>query len=315
MNDRQLRELARLAQKNACDGILYEPRLFFDAFPFEVGRQIVPGNEGAFYNGEPWPVRVTKIVAMMAPGDNVQVQPPQGDERLIQRYGLRVGHHDSFYMNEAFIALPLWHNMPTTGAQALIRGACTTLFDKTFPLGNRDTLQVEVQLLSTPPSPRKVSASFNGTGRLSHRPYQLSASIDLVDEVVQTLDVDLLRNAGVEPIDIEEMTLFCGAPEQDSNPAGDIQQLLVSIKQIGNGTEREWQSPPSAPVPFPLCPASLWGVTTGRVIVHELPGPPEAPGWLLNPNEGLTTEIISFDTTRPVSETVLLGMYGYVIVT
>jgi hypothetical protein len=53
--------------------------------------------------------------------------------------------------------------------------------------------------------------------------------------------------------------------------------------------------------------------------VHELPvtGPDGIRGWLFQPGQGMTVNLQNFDATRQetVSESVWLGMVGYVIIT
>jgi hypothetical protein len=312
-----LRELAR---RNVCEGILHEPRLYYDAVRFEVGDARQFTRDDVFRNGEQYPVRITHILAAMRVGDDDAPAPDQGDERLIQRYGLRIRAHDTFYQTQTFVPFPLFHNCLSAAAEAITRGTSNWKFPKTFPLGQRDTLVVDVQLEFVPDNSRVVGVSFHGRGRASHRPYHLSARATLDDTSTVRLATDDYRNDGTEVIDIYEVVIHCGSDTQASNPSGDIQQLLIGIRQTGNGTQQQWDVGPVSPFPtapsfapagtVQLSPAVLWGVNTGRAIVHELPEP-----WLWQPGQGVTPELESFDTTRTTIEDIWLAMAGHVVVT
>jgi hypothetical protein len=179
---------------------------------------------------------------------------------------------------------------------------------------------VDVQLEAVPSSARRVGVTFSGTGRLSQRPYRLGDELSIADAVRTQLDPTALKQDGGEPIDIHEMSVWCGAPINNNDLAGDIQQLRIGCRQTGNGTNQQWEVGPVAVAPGanPLCPAGLWGATTGRAIVHEFPVASDGErGWLWQPGQGVTVELRDFDTVRlaTVTETVWVAMAGYAILT
>lgn len=307
--------LVKLGKYNVCEGREYEPRLFYELFTFPLGRQVVFSEDGVFKNGNEWPIRITHILAAMRPAVSIPspaVAPNQGDERLIQRYGLRIKGHDTFYMSDLFTPFPLWHNVESGVSDSVLRGTSVWKFDQPWPLASRDTIQVDVQLQNAPTANtnRRVGITFHGYGDKSKRPYQFPSYTTLTDVTSTQLPVDNLRNAGGEVVWITEMEVFCSAENTASNPAGDISQLLLSIRHLGSGTQRPWNIGPTVVV-LPRAPALLYGPSMGRAIVHRLP----KGGWLWQPDEGVQPEIFSFDTTRSVVEGVWLGMLGYMILT
>lgn len=313
----------RLAKFNVCDGIQVEPRLWWNEFVFEAGagpRVYAPDN--VFYNGDEYPVRITHILAAMRPRQTDESPAPsvlQGDERRIQRYGLLVETHDTFYQNSLHVPLPLWHNVCSAGMQAVAPGYASVRFQKTFPLAQRQSWVIEVQLETTPDEARTVGITFHGVGRISKRPYLFNGQINLSTTTSGNIDPFELRSQGGEPVDIWGMSLFCSAIEGANDAAGDIRQLRVSIRSTGNGTQQNWESGPiPAAGPEPIAPAVLWGATTGRAIVHALPQTgPDVYGWLVQPGQGFTLSLLNYDTTHQatIEEAVWLAFYGYVIIT
>lgn len=315
------RYLQRLANSNVCDGIQYEPRMWWNQYDFTAGGStFVQDTDEIFYNGDQYPVRITHIVAAMAVGETLSPDPTpvQGDPRLIQRFGLRIQTHDAFYMSPGYIPLPLWHNVQTVGASAVAPGISSITFPRPFPLGQRQTWSIDVSLEQTPASGRDVGVTFVGLGRTSKRPYRFGTVARLTDTNVLTLNSMDLRSQGQEVVDITGMSLFCGAPIENNDAAGDIRQLRIATRSTGNGTEQLWEQGPITS-PVSRAPAVLWGTDVSRAVVHELPvtGPDGIRGWLFQPGQGMTVNLQNFDATRQetVSESVWLGMVGYVIIT
>ena len=54
-----------------------------------------------------------------------------------------------------------------------------------------------------------------------------------------------------------------------------------------------------------------WGPTLGRGVIHRLPG----DGWLWDPGQGVTVEVINSDTARQIEEGIDISMLGHVVVT
>lgn len=324
MSDKTQQYFQRLARENTCRGVLYEPRIYYATVDFSIGDRYQFPEPGIFANGEQFPVRITDIVSIMATDtdnnpNSPSVTPAQGDERLINRYGLRVRSNDVFYQASDYIPLPLWHNVNVTAPEIITSGNASWSFDHPVPFGARDSLQIHVALRNSPTAGhRKVGVSFQGVGRASGRPYHFGSTKNLTDESRAQLDVDDFRNEGAEIIDIYEMTVHCGAQSNASDPAGDIRELKLNIIQHGNGTNIAWGQGPIVTnsggqdsKEQALCPAGLFGRTISRGVVHHLPG----NGWIWQPGQGVDIELESFDTSRNAIESVDIAMLGYIIVT
>jgi hypothetical protein len=242
--------LQRLGRENVCEGVRYEPRIFWDALDFASGDREAFSNPDIFRNGEGYAVRITHLTAVMR-GFQAASSPPnsplQGDERLVQNYSMRVRAHDTYYMTERFLPLPLWHNQRVAGADAVSRGSSSWPFLKQpakpalaegylpqpFTLGQRDVFEVGVQLETVPSGAREVAVAFDGVGRLSRRPYRLAATLDVSDAIRNTLPVDSFRNEGAEPIDIYSMSIRCSSPLADADPSGDIADRQRHQRSLG----------------------------------------------------------------------------------
>lgn len=311
----------KLAERNVCDGVQYEPRLWWAELVFAAGGlPLVTADQSIFYNGDEFPTRITHITAAMRPGtpQSPEPVPLQGDERLIQRFGLRVQSHDTFYQNSLHIPMPLWHNVCTAGMAAISPGYSSVRFERPFPLGQRQSWQIDAQLETTPAEPRTVGVTFDGKGRTSKRPYAFASVISLADTTTGSFDPMDLRSQGGEVVDIEGMSLFCSAEAGANDAAGDIRQLRVAIRQTGNGTQQQWEQGAIGPGASPLAPAVLWGIGTGRAVVHQLPFTgPDVRGWLVQPGQGFTVSMLNLDPARQaaVEEAVWLGFYGYTVIT
>ena len=305
----QEKYLQKLAKRNVCDGILREPRLFFDQLVFPVGTAEVRNNPETFRNGEQFPVVITHVLMTMRRNEGGGGVPAQGDERLISRYGVRIRNADSFYMSSRYVQIPLWHNVNASASPVVTQGSATWNFPFVVPLGQRDSFVVDAQLFAVPSTPRPVSVAFNGVGRASRRPYQLSSTANLANAVQAQLDPADFRNDGAEVIDITQMVAFVGAESEANDPVGNIREARFGIRQTGNGTNRNWQSGPNAG--SLLAPGPLWGPDVGRSVIHRLPG----DGWVFDPGQGVTVDMISSDLTRAYEEAIDISMLGYVVVT
>jgi len=314
--------LRKLANDNVCEGVDYEPRIWANRFEFTAitasdrANRRVDADESVYYNGEETPVRITHLAAIMDPTGtepSPALNPSIGDERMIQRFGVRIKAHDTYYMNHRHIPLPLLHNKRTALAEIVAQGNSVWKFDHPVTMGQRDAFVVDVQLFSTPASARIVGVSFDGYGAISKRPYRLHAAIELTDTTSTQLDTSLLKNDGAEVIRITQMVVTCNSPIDATNPAGDIQQLRIGVRQTGNGSQHDWDKtgPIGAGGAQPLLPAGLWAPTGGRAVVHELPD----KGWLFHNGQGVNVDMLHLDTTRQQNtsyvERVWFALLGY----
>lgn len=311
----------RLAERNEAeqDAKLCEPRVLFDNFYFDgTVQRVAQPTQSVFRNGERFPYRITHLLMQMAYEADDGQSPVGGDEREVQRYGLRVKSHGTYYQNFQFTPLPLFANKPIAASDVATSAQATWRFDQPFVIGNRDTFSVDVQLLVAPGSGSdRVTVSFQGVGLYSRQPKILTGTLEISDVSKHTIDVNSYRNDGTEPMEIHTCIAHHAPPSTTQNPVGNIRNVRIQIQANGNGTNQRWIIGPSALAPGApaaldlsngLMPAPLFGTAAGRAIVHRLPG----KGWLWYPGEGVFTEMQSYDTSR--EEMVLLAMLGYVIV-
>lgn len=302
-----------LTPKNICSGILYEPRLLFDVCTFDGTQQLNFGNPDVFRNTERYPFHITHILAAMMNQDEDEASPPLGDERMVQRYGLTIIGHDTYYINPGtpdLPLLPLWHNVVSAASDIITLSQTTWDFMYPVEMGRRDTFQVEVQLIVPPETgDERVSVTFHGFGMLSKEPKILSGYIDLSSDSPGTIDTDFFRNDGLEPLMITKVTVNDQPPLANSNPTGNVRNVRMRIRQNGNGTQQWWSRGPIITAPNDRAPEPLWGITTGRAIIHKIPG----GGWRWASGEGVNIKVQSYSPTR--AETVLIAMAGYVEVT
>lgn len=316
--------LRQLAKKNQVTGLLYEPRMYYDVIRYTSSSDArQAGNPDIFRNGEKYPVRITHITAAVLPASAASpaLSPAQGDERMVQRYNLRVRAHDDWYMQENFVPLPLWHNVVQAAGDVITRSTATYNLRYPLILGQRDTLEIETRLEeATSNGARTIGMSADGVGMMSRRPKRLASTTDRTTTDETTLDTDRFRNDGAEPMEIHSLTFQCSAEANDGDPTGNIRQARCRIRHIGNGTNEWWMVGPIGPSNDldNHCPMVLLGKDVGRAIVHALPQTVEgpeglAPGWLLEPGEGVTIETEAVTTGR--EEPLAIGMLGYAIVT
>lgn len=302
----------RLGSGRIREGVVNEPRIYWDEVAQNTSSTsaITQGTPGVFINGEQFPVRITHITA----GVRFIAQDNTIDDTAgIQRIGLRMVYHNQFYMNPQFLAVPVWANkriaMPTP--QGLGNSHWDFVANGQPPvLSARDTLTVTVQLQSAPTANQfiPVNVVFTGIGALSRRPYLFNGTVNLTDANETNLSTVDFRNDGSEPVILTDMTANIGGQDNGA-PAGAIGRLRFNVRQSGNGTGANWFSGPKTPVMLPNMPAVLAGVTSGRGVVHELPG----DGFIWEPGEGLTIETQSL--IAGVQSVLVLGLCGYIMVT
>lgn len=309
--------LVKLAEKNLREGIIEEPRLYYDfaempsSAPFTV-----PFTNNVFRNGEQFPVRITHMIATIAPTFGGSPAGEFSDERLIQHVALRMRWHDTDYMSSFFMPLPLWSNKVVGGAEATQQGSTSWVLDRPLILSARDSLRVQTQLVADADDPRNVMMAFSGIGLLSKRPYLFGSSpITLENDALTQIPSRGYINDGAEPVAITDLTTQVTGVLTDANPAGDARRCCWGIRQIGNGTQSDWLIGPNGAPPAVVgnlfCPGSLLGISTGRSIVHRFPG----DGIVWEPGEGIQAEIAPVSGVDDVQGcTVYLGFAGYISV-
>jgi len=306
-----------LAQRNVMDGILYEPRLYTQLFDFTDPDQVRPlaSDDAVFRNGEQYPVRITHLVAAIRDTGVVQTRDP----RFVQRFGVRLRAHDTYYMNDEFCLLPLFHNTVTSAAEVVSRSVSSWTFAHPTYMGARDGFEVKLALeygvSAQFEESIRVWVTFHGVGAISRRPKQLTGYKDFVPAdgtAIRAIPIEFYRNDGTEPLEVTGITVHVQAADGlvGADPSGNIRRVKLSVRQSGNGTNQRWTATPTSE-PGNLVPASLWGLTTGRCVVHELPENDNYPGWLWYPNEGLTVEVMP---NPNVDRAVYVGLVGHICV-
>jgi hypothetical protein len=306
-HERYIDHLVKLAEKNPCEGIVEEPRAYFDVIRLpDQTRLPVRSNPQVFENGERYPVLLTHLLAFVRPNYTTN----EGfDEALIQRVGMRLVFDNSFYQNADFQALPLWHNVVATGNPTLQRSHACFTFDRPLILTSRNSLDVRVNLSDTPTSARRCEVAFRGTGLLSKQPIVLAGSVDLENQLVVTIPLDAYRNLRAEPIALTDMTVLLTSESSDADAVGDLRPLNIAVRTVGGGTQAEFFIGPSDPA-WPRMPAYMLGKTTGRCIVHRFPG----DGVRLEPGQSFYAELSPLDSTAYDID-VALSTHGSIFVT
>ncbi len=319
-----------LAETNPTNGVLYEPRAYFDLFQLN-GVQEVHGHSEVFRNGEDFPILLTHVTA--ATTYRNQANNAVLDERLIQRVGMYLNFHDQYYMNApqqlggagsvgAVIQaapIPTWANVPTGGPEILTRGTSSWRFDKGCILSARDTLKVRARLYSLPTaeSAVPVSVSFTGIGLISRAPYFFSGTVQLTDLGWQEFDVMNFANDGSEPIILTDMDVQVQGETTATDPTGDSRRVYVSVRQIGNGTNANWfRGPVNATtpgvgdlMPSDAVPAVLLGQKLGRCLVHQFPQPV-----VWEPGEGISAAMQALVASAGTTVNVNLGLLGFIMI-
>lgn len=309
--DEYMAHLIKLAEDNVCHGVLEEPRGFFDTITITGDGNIVRGNPDVFRNGEQFPVRLTHmtVAARSLESDLVTAAA----ETAVQNVGLRLIFHDQYYMAPVFAPVPIFQNVINGGSIAVSQAQASWRFARPFILSARDTMNVAVALEEDPGADeRRVAVAFTGVGMLSRRPYFIESDATIGDLNQVILPTDNFRTDGSEPVIITDMTVNCSGLLTALEPLGDIRQVRVQIRQVGNGTNADWFTGPiGITPPLPQCPAVLLGILTGRCVAHELPG----DGILWEPGEGLDVEMVELPNVDAAGVRMAIGFFGYVSVT
>lgn len=323
--------LQKLADGNVTNGVLYEPRAYFDMIPLGASPEQFFGHPEVFRNGEEFPVIITHMTATLSLLD--QDAASVNDERLVQAVGMYMKFHEQYYMNPpqtfevviggAFTGvqlsapLPTWINTQVATSDVTNRGATSWRLPRPNILSVRDTLRVEVMTPYPVNGTRYVTVGFMGIGILSRQPYFLSGTAE-IEGAGTTLQIDTEQfvNDGVEPILLTDMTCNVQPESGDPNAIPDARSIFLRVRQIGNGTGADWfQSPlnfivPGTGVTLPtsMCGVSNLATKNGRAVVHEFP---KAVIW--EPGAGLDIAVQSLDA-RPEAMSVQVALLGYIAV-
>jgi hypothetical protein len=312
--------LVKAAKQIHLDGVLYEPRVYFDVFSVSSDlspSQIVQGSpNNIFVNGEQFPVSLQYMTASLLPdivGEGI------ADPRLLQRIGLRVRYHDQYYMARTHAPMALWTNEATSAPDFVSPSTATWDFEQPFVLSARDSLQITVQSLlplgGEGGASATVSVSLHGIGLLSERPYFFSGKTTLTDNSSTNLPTTFFRNDGSEPVVIGGMVLnvFLATPTQAVGLTFPASGITVQCRQIGNGTNADWIQGPS-PVFSSQTPAVLLGAKTGFCMTHRIPG----NGWQWRPGEGIEIDVNNLglpgNEQEPFTYRVGVALLGYIAV-
>lgn len=314
----------QLAMQNPSKGIIEEPRLYFDTITLPTARfgEIIAGHQEVFRNGERFPVRITHMAFAMARLDG-DAQPATQAETLIQRFGARLRFHDQFYMNNLatgqvpgvdgqITPIPVWGNKVVATAPAT-SFSTSTWGHQPWVYSSRDTLTVELRLDADPAEGAEVTVNvtFSGIGMQSARPYIFTGNLTLDSAGKTTIPPRFFANDGAEPVLITDTSINIGGPLNSIDATGDTRQVLVNVRQVGNGTGANWvQGPLNDPtVPVGVAPAVLWGARSGRAVIHEFPG----QGLIWEKGEGLELDMQMLVDTG-VDSRVHAAMLGYIMV-
>jgi len=297
--------LALFREPKLSDGVQFEPRGYFDVISLVHNEDnvIVPGNGSSFYNSEAYPVRLTHLTAA--------VQKISADARMIQRIGMRIRYHDAYYMAREPALIPLWSNVLTSIPDIVTPGVSVWDFEYPLILGQRDSLSVRVQQVAGDNETRSISVGFHGVGTKSKRPYFFSMPepATITDAGVHNLDASGFRSDGSEPIAVTGHAIQVGSVEGAGDATGDSRAFAVQIRQIGNGTNRDWfQGPDTSPWNARGVPAAIAGVTGGRALVHRIAG----DGFLLMPGDGFIIDAENFGVDESMD--VAIGAFGVIAV-
>lgn len=311
INANDLRQyLVKLAAGKLEEGILHEPRAYYDTIEVLPAGELTQGHFDVFKNGEDFPVRITHMIGALA-YQTVGAEPEVDDERNLQRIGLRMLFHNQYYMNDQLLPIPLWQNKCVATNDAYSFSSASWRFDVPFVLSARDTMLVEVGLFEPDPEfANLVTVAFTGVGLLSGRPYLLNGQASLETSQMQQLQPVFFANDGSEPIVVTDVTLHVAIPtSEDPDPTGDIRNVRCNIRQVGNGTNSTWCQGPSGDPLGELMPAPLWGMTTGRAVVHQFPG----DGMVLEPGEGFDIQVAGL-TADFEDHVVHVAALGYITI-
>lgn len=304
--------LVWLSSQNPREGVVEEPRAYYDVMTTLANQRPVRSADGVFYNGEKYPVVITHLTAAVLP--TYDSSPPVGfDQKLIQQIGMRLVFDDTYYQQHEFLALPNWHSEVATGPSEIARGSSHYEFDRPLILPSRDTLLVETSLLDATSVPasvtRRLSCSFKATGLLSQRPYILQSAVDRSDETKTAFLTSDFQNGGSEPIAVTDMTFSVSAESSDAVGLGDIRIADVNVRVVGNGTQSRWFQGPDDGAFAPRMPTVLLGKTTGQCVVHRFNG----EGVFLEPGRSFYAEVSSLATAADSAQ-LALAAHGTLLV-
>jgi len=318
-DNRNYKEVVQFASKNRGEGVLIEPRAYFDFLNYvdasvDLNVQVWNTDPGAFTNGEQFPVRLTHFVvspnfkvATFGTKDNVaQYVYPDA----LHSVKLRIERYDEFYMNEFLINAPAWHNVNIAPPVAVGNALVTRTLKHAIVLSARDSFRVECERVpfgdavgvsaSNAEPPVTVTGSvavtftFTGVGMRSGRVYTWGDTLNFYADgpSIQSFDPAQLQNVGGEPVAITQMSFQVGpgdpilngdvtVPPADAPAMFDTRLFRVGIRQQGNGTQADFQHGPTYPTEIRRMPLSLWGTDVGQSVVHQFPG----DGLLLDPGQ------------------------------
>lgn len=261
-------DLIQFASKNRGDGVLIEPRFYYDTLDFTT----LPGAEeadpytlvaqnsdsAAYTNGEQFPVRITHMVVspLHTPvtGESYKViyQRPSGAQSL----WLRVERYSEYYMNESFIRATAWHNVQSAQPYNAAAGTVTHKFFQPLVLSARDSLRVDFEAVfpgattmavpiiggESGPMPTTLNpdnaapsifVQLTGVGMRSGQPYFLAGPArPTTDGGSRLFSVDPanLQNLGNEPIAVTEMTVNASLSVEIPEGEGSTTTVLSDVR-------------------------------------------------------------------------------------
>lgn len=342
MSNRPIDRLVKLASKNICDGVREEPRLYFDRVTLDLtvaGANGINGDPRVFENGEPFPVRITKMIMSLGldfatDGDSGQRYANLGPpipQAVLAGIGTRIRRSDEYYMNNTRLAIPTWVNTVTTTPYTFGTSASSWTLDRPVALSVRDYLEVEVQALASAVNfdaiddatveafTAVVSVTATGVGMQSGMPYFLGGEVDVSSSALAKINTSALQNTSAEPIwitDLSAQARFTSVDGQVAYHEADMRMFAIGIRQLQNGTRTKWLQGPTLPTPVARMPAALLGVTSGMSLVHVFPG----DGIQLEPAQSIRIEaevlaplVEETMTTGPTD--IWFGLAGFAMVT
>lgn len=260
-------DLIQFASRNRGEGVLVEPRFYFDFLDFSqvdsaappYSRTVSNTDQASFTNGEQFPVRLTHVI--IAPehrptaseGENVVVYERPS---TVQQLFLRIERYGEYYMNEQFVRASAWHNVQSAQPYNLSAGSVVHRFFQPLVLSARDSLRVDFEALfpgATPmaqpvpdfqpwtinrndqsqPVQPQIDVQVAGVGMRSGRPYLLAGPARPTTESGQslfTVDPALLQNVGNESIALTEMTVTANVTFTQPGLEADISGLLSDAR-------------------------------------------------------------------------------------
>lgn len=263
-------DLIQFASRNKGEGVLIEPRFYYDVINFETqgdgttapyALTAQQSDPDSFKNGEQFPVRLTHLI--VSPQHfplNVEGGPGVIYERpsTVQQLTLRVERYGEYYMNEQFIRASAWHNVQSAQPYNLASGTVTHKLFQPLVLSARDSLRIDFEcvypgptnMFVPPPNAQQITInSFNGenfeppsivvqlsgVGMRSGRPYMLSGPARPTTDAGQTLftvDPSLLQNIGNEPIALTDMTVVGNSAMRAQGFEENVSGLLPDVRMF-----------------------------------------------------------------------------------